>query len=132
MIHALLVRHTRYASTRWEDFFEHTIVQPPDPKYDNESAECPHDSYGNHGWNSPNSHGVNLAQAIKSASVLWRLDGNDTLHKLALSRMDTLKRSYGVATGLTCGDEFLCNAPTTPERCRKSPSRGTELCAIVE
>eukprot|EP01052_Picozoa_sp_SAG31_P025851 SAG31_NODE_2295_length_5989_cov_3.461630_4_plen_109_part_00 len=83
--------------------------------------------------------------------------------------MDTLKRSYGVATGtphvhnfcrvvdlevdvakqcdatvfamcvlrsvllgLTCGDEFLCNTPDTPEHCRKSPSRGTELCAIVE
>jgi hypothetical protein len=46
--------------------------------------------------------------------------------------MDKLKQSYGVATGLTCGDEFLCNVPSSPERCRKSPSRGTELCAIVE
>ena len=38
---------------------------------------------------------------------------------------------YGVATGLTCGDEFLCNLPSTPEHCRKSPSRGTSRRLIL-
>jgi hypothetical protein len=133
--HALLVKR-RYDSTGWEEFF-HTTVVPPPSKMMPENTTCPHDKYGNHGWQATRGlgHGVNLAQAIKSASVVWRFSagsGNDTLVALAHERMETLKRSYGVATGLTCADEFLCNMPTMPEHCRKSPSRGTELCAIVE
>ena len=38
--------------------------------------------------------------------------------------MDT---TYGVSTGMFCADETLCPAPEN-----KHPSRGTELCAVVE
>ena len=68
------------------------------------NSSCPHDQWGNHGWQAERGlgHGVNLAQALKSASVVWRFSSpaNTTLHQLALERMETLKRSYGVATGL--------------------------------
>jgi hypothetical protein len=36
------------------------------------------------------THGVNTAQAIKSAAVLWRLTGNATLRRLSNERMASL------------------------------------------
>jgi hypothetical protein len=78
------------------------------------------------------THGVNTAQAIKSAAVMWRLSGNSTLKALSNQRMASLDAKYGVATGLVCADESLCGPPDAPEAERKSPSRGTELCAVVE
>ena len=86
------------------------------------------------------SHGVNNAQAIKSAAVLWRFDPtNDTLKQHSDSRMASLDEKYGVATGLFCADESTCGPPwatylgqPVSERARKSPSRGTEMCSVVE
>jgi hypothetical protein len=55
------------------------------------------------------SHGVNNAQAIKSAAVLWRFDPtNDTLKHYSNTRMASLDDRYGVATGLFCADESVC------------------------
>lgn len=79
------------------------------------------------------THGVNTAQAIKSAAVLWRFSGNGTrLKQLSDQRMASLDGKYGLATGLFCADESLCAAPSDDEPARKSPSRGTELCSVVE
>ena len=79
------------------------------------------------------SHGVNTAQAIKTAAVLWRFSGNNTLRQLSNARMASLDEKFGVATGLMCADESLCGEPWNPvEAARKSPSRGTEMCSVVE
>lgn len=83
-------------------------------------------------WCGMITHGVNTAQAIKSAAVLWRFSGNETLKQLSDQRMASLDEKYGVATGLFCADENLCGQPDAPEADRKSPSRGTELCSVVE
>lgn len=79
------------------------------------------------------THGVNTAQAIKTAAVLWRFGGDPRLKRLSEERMERLDERYGVATGLFCADESLCAAPwDADEVARKSPSRGTELCSVVE
>ena len=55
------------------------------------------------------------------------------LKRLSDERMDNIDERYGTATGMFCADESLCAAPwDTREEARKSPSRGTELCAVVE
>eukprot|EP01105_Mastigella_eilhardi_P026670 TRINITY_DN7815_c0_g1_i1.p1 TRINITY_DN7815_c0_g1~~TRINITY_DN7815_c0_g1_i1.p1 ORF type:complete len:825 (-),score=157.41 TRINITY_DN7815_c0_g1_i1:55-2529(-) len=73
------------------------------------------------------NHGVNNAQALKSAAVWWRQSKNSTLLDMSVSRVHTMDDTYGVATGMFCADEVLCSAPE-----QKHPSRGTELCAVVE
>ena len=78
------------------------------------------------------THGVNTAQAIKTAAVLWRFDADPRLKRLNDERMGRIDEKYGVATGLFCADESLCAAPWDTEANRKSPSRGTELCSVVE
>ena len=40
--------------------------------------------------------------------------------------MDNLDRVYGIPTGMFLGDELLPNPPT------RHPSRGIELCGVVE
>ena len=47
-------------------------------------------------------------------------------------RMAKIDERYGVATGLFCADESLCAAPWDTMENRRSPSRGTELCSVVE
>ncbi|KAK3270065.1 hypothetical protein CYMTET_21518 [Cymbomonas tetramitiformis] len=74
------------------------------------------------GW----PHNVNIAMALKSAAVLYRTTINSTLRELSLGRMRNLDRAYGLPTGMFLGDEYL---PTPPTR---SPSRGIELCGVVE
>lgn len=71
-------------------------------------------------------HNVNNAQALKSAAVLFRATRNETLHKLSKSRMANLDANYGLPTGMFNGDEILPNPRT------RSPSRGIELCGVVE
>lgn len=73
------------------------------------------------------NHGVNNAQALKSAAVWYRQSGNASLPQLSRSRLANMDRIYGMPTGMFCADETLCEAPET-----KMPSRGTELCAVVE
>jgi len=69
------------------------------------------------------THGVNVAMAIKMSPVRWLLshDGTD---RNAVSRMlEELDRYHGLPTGIFSADEHLAGA---------NPSQGTELCTVVE
>eukprot|EP00041_Stephanoeca_diplocostata_P014288 m.258596 g.258596 ORF g.258596 m.258596 type:complete len:767 (-) comp19647_c0_seq1:385-2685(-) len=71
-------------------------------------------------------HNVNNAQAIKSSGVYYLMNGNETLHTLSLQRMHNLDEKYGLPTGMFNGDEIL------PQPATRYPSRGIELCGVVE
>jgi len=71
-------------------------------------------------------HNVNNAQAIKSSGVWYRVSKNETLHELSKSRMVNLDKRIGLPTGMFNGDEIIPFPPT------RSPSRGIELCGVVE
>ena len=71
-------------------------------------------------------HNVNNAQALKTAAIYWRLSQNATLPLLSQRRMANLDARYGLPTGMFNGDELLPDPPT------RSPSRGIELCGVVE
>jgi hypothetical protein len=71
------------------------------------------------------THGVNVAQAIKTAGVWWRQQGAnasalvDSTHQ----RLAVLGAFHGSPAGVVQADEHLAG----PE-----PQRGTEMCGIVE
>lgn len=69
------------------------------------------------------SHVVNHAMAVKAAGVLWRLTGRADHRAAVWGAINELDRYHGQATGVFTGDECLAGL---------SPSRGTELCAVVE
>lgn len=71
-------------------------------------------------------HNVNNAQGIKSSGVWYRVAKNETLHELSKSRMANLDKRIGLPTGMYNGDELIPFPPT------RSPSRGIELCGVVE
>ena len=73
-------------------------------------------------WNWE-GHVVNNAMGIKTPALLYRLTGDERFKKVALRALPELDRYHGEANGLFSGDECLAG---------KSPSQGTELCAIVE
>jgi hypothetical protein len=73
-------------------------------------------------WNML-SHGVNNAMGLKVPALLYRLTGQGIFKKLALSAPKTLDLYHGESNGLFSADECLAG---------KSPSQGTELCAVVE
>ena len=69
------------------------------------------------------SHVVNHAMAVKYPA-LWSLFSGDGEDRKATDRaLEMLDRFHGQATGLFTGDEHLAGM---------NPSRGTELCAVVE
>eukprot|EP00052_Salpingoeca_macrocollata_P011437 m.88145 g.88145 ORF g.88145 m.88145 type:complete len:735 (+) comp18056_c0_seq4:28-2232(+) len=72
-------------------------------------------------------HGVNNAQALKSSAVWYVQTGNESFHQSSLQRMHNMDQTYGMPSGMFCADEILCDAPE-----QRMPSRGTELCAVVE
>jgi len=74
------------------------------------------------GWNWT-GHGVNNAMGLKVPALLYRLTGDDRFKKLSARALEQLDRYHGEANGLFSADECLAG---------KSPSQGTELCAIVE
>ena len=68
------------------------------------------------------THIVNVTMALKyPAMTTWLKENND--EKVLEEAMKTLNKYHGVATGMINGDEHLAG---------NSPSRGTELCAVVE
>lgn len=71
-------------------------------------------------------HNVNNAQALKSAAVYYLSTGNETLHMLSKQRMEVLDSRVGLPTGMFNGDEII-PSPNT-----RNPSRGIELCGVVE
>ena len=69
------------------------------------------------------THVVNNAMAIKAPGV-WHRQSRDPGDRDAVRQIvETLDRYHGQATGLFTGDEHYAG---------KSPSQGTELCAVVE
>jgi len=69
------------------------------------------------------THVVNNAMAIKTTGLWWRHSGDPTDRASASQILDQLNRWHGQATGMFTGDEHLAG---------RSPSQGTELCAVVE
>jgi DUF1680 family protein len=69
------------------------------------------------------THVVNNAMAIKAPGVWYRQSGDPADRAAAGQIIATLDRFHGQATGVFSGDEHLAG---------KSPSQGTELCAVVE
>lgn len=69
------------------------------------------------------THGVNNAMGVKAFGVHARQQGGDRWEAAALDAFETLDRCHGQATGLFSGDEHFGG---------RHPSRGTELCAVVE
>lgn len=72
-------------------------------------------------------HGVNNAQALKSSGVWAIQDTDPALHASSIARLHNMDSTYGMASGMFCADEILCEPAQ-----RKMPSRGTELCTVVE
>ena len=69
------------------------------------------------------THGVNVAQAIKTGGVWWRQHANSSLRDSTFQRMGVLDTFHGSPTGVVQADEHLAG---------KEPQHGTELCGIVE
>ena len=69
------------------------------------------------------THGVNVAMALKSYGVWARQSGDPADRDVPLRMLDLLDRYHGQATGMYSCDEHLAG---------RSPSQGSELCAVVE
>jgi len=68
-------------------------------------------------------HVVNTAMALKAYALSWRLSGADRERAMPARMLETLDRYHGQVTGMFTGDECLAG---------RSPTQGTELCAVVE
>ncbi len=73
-------------------------------------------------WNWQ-GHVVNNAMGLKVPALLYRLTGDTRYLGLTAYAFGELDRWHGEANGLFSGDECLAG---------RSPSQGTEICAIVE
>lgn len=69
------------------------------------------------------AHVVNNAMGVKGPGIRYLLSGDESYAARSSEGLACLDRYHGQATGLFTGDEFYGG---------KSPSRGTELCAVVE
>jgi hypothetical protein len=68
-------------------------------------------------------HVVNTAMALKAGALAWRLSRRETDRQSAVRMLEVLDRYHGQVHGLFTGDECLSG---------RSPTQGTELCAVVE
>ena len=68
-------------------------------------------------------HGVNNAQALKSAAVQYRATHNQSDIDSTYLRMRKMDMYHGQASGMFSCDECLAGL---------NPSRGSELCSVVE
>ncbi|KAH9480851.1 hypothetical protein JR316_0007453 [Psilocybe cubensis] len=69
------------------------------------------------------THGVNTAEALKSEALAWRFTGDDSDIQSTFDRLDMIYTYHGRASGTFSADEHMAGL---------NPSRGTELCAVVE
>jgi hypothetical protein len=69
------------------------------------------------------THVVNNAMGIKAPAVRYRQSGEADHREAVRTGIDRLDAFHGQATGVFTGDEHLAG---------REPSRGTELCAVVE
>ncbi|MBE7499180.1 MAG: glycoside hydrolase family 127 protein [Verrucomicrobiales bacterium] len=68
-------------------------------------------------------HVVNAAMALKAGALAWRLSRREADRQSAARMFELLDRYHGQVHGLFTGDECLSG---------RSPTQGTELCAVVE
>lgn len=68
-------------------------------------------------------HVVNTAMALKAYPLAWRLTQQDPDRTFPTHILALLDRHHGQVTGMFTGDECLSG---------RSPTQGTELCAVVE
>jgi DUF1680 family protein len=73
-------------------------------------------------WNYM-SHVVNNAMAVKAHGLWWQLSGEEDDRRRVDDIYEKLDRYHGMVTGMFSGDECLAG---------KSPTQGSELCAVVE
>ncbi|KAJ7485380.1 hypothetical protein FB451DRAFT_1363334 [Mycena latifolia] len=69
------------------------------------------------------THGVSTAEALKSEALAFRFTGDPTDKQNTIDRLDMLYQYHGRASGTFSADEHIAGL---------NPSRGTELCAVVE
>lgn len=69
------------------------------------------------------THVVNNAMGVKTPAVAYELTGWEEHKQAAWQAIQALDTYHGSATGIFTGDEHYAG---------KDPSRGTELCAVVE
>ncbi|KAJ7631929.1 hypothetical protein DFH06DRAFT_1223303 [Mycena polygramma] len=69
------------------------------------------------------THGVNTGEALKSEALAFRFTGDPTDKQNTFDRLDMLYQYHGRASGTFSADEHIAGL---------DPSRGTELCAVVE
>ncbi|KAF9441482.1 hypothetical protein P691DRAFT_779791 [Macrolepiota fuliginosa MF-IS2] len=69
------------------------------------------------------THGVNTAEALKSEALAWRFTGDPTDVQSTFDRIDMVYKYHGRASGTFSADEHIAGL---------DPSRGTELCVVVE
>ncbi|KAF7329741.1 hypothetical protein MKEN_00237400 [Mycena kentingensis (nom. inval.)] len=69
------------------------------------------------------THGVNTAEALKSEALAFRFTNDPSDRQNTFDRIDMLYKFHGRASGTFGADEHLTGL---------NPSRGTELCAVVE
>jgi DUF1680 family protein len=69
------------------------------------------------------THVVNNAMGVKAPAVAYRQTSEETDRAAVANAIDTLDTYHGQATGVFTGDEHLAG---------RDPTRGTELCAVVE
>ena len=91
----------------WADFFARWPLTEPTPK-------------GR--WNFA-GHVVNNAMALKAHALWWRMSGAERDWAAAYEMIALLDRHHGMVTGVFSGDECIAG---------RSPTQGTELCAVVE
>ena len=91
----------------WGDFFKRWPCTEPTPR-------------GR--WNFM-SHVVNNGQAVKAHGLWWQVSGDEADRAAVYDMIEKLERHHGMVTGMFSGDECLAG---------KSPSQGTELCAVNE
>jgi len=68
-------------------------------------------------------HGVNIAMALKYGPVRYRLTGDPKDRDAIFMMLEKLDKHHGQPNGLFSCDEHLAG---------RSPSQGSELCAVVE
>lgn len=69
------------------------------------------------------THGVNVGQSLKSGAVWYRQSKNPVDWESSWSRVETLYKFHGQASGIFGCDEHLAG---------NMPSHGSELCTVVE
>jgi DUF1680 family protein len=69
------------------------------------------------------THGVNVAMAIKMSPVRWLLTQDAADRRAVFHMLEELDQYHGLPNGIFSADEHLAG---------RNPSQGTELCTVVE